>query len=69
MASEPSWVREVGLQGAAEAWAVLSGRLGEEEEEGVDHRSRGEALEAEAVLSGQEALVDLKEKEGHYILL
>lgn len=31
----------------------------------MDHRSRGEALEGEVVLSEQEAQVDLGEKKSH----
>lgn len=64
-ASELSWERVVGRQGAAEASAGLSGRRGEEEEVDVGHRSQEEALEVGVVLSEQEAQVDLREKQGH----
>lgn len=63
-ASEPSWEREVGRQGAAEASAGLSGRRGEEEEGDVERRSQEEALEVEVVLSEQEAQGDLRGKTG-----
>lgn len=57
-ASELSWERVVGRQGAAEASAGLSGRRGEEEEVDVERRSQEAALEVGVVLSEQEAQVD-----------
>lgn len=64
-ASELSWEREVGRQGAAEALAGLSGRRGEEVVVDVERRSQEEALEVGVVLSEQEAQADLREKQGH----
>lgn len=63
-ASELSLEREAARQGAAEASAGLSGRPGEEEEAGVERRSQGGAWEVGAVLSGQEARVDLERHRG-----